>query len=192
MPFGQFIFIVHPKIIPASRSVVNNYFFLRYPLAILTGSRYISSMDTLGKRIKQRRNDLKMDRKDLAELVGMSYGALADIENGKANTTKYLSGLARHLRCNIDWLDTGEGPVDLQESRHGSPDPSILRDVIELMLTSIERSNRPIETIADADLICFTYDLLLRERSLGVKALPSKGVDNVVAFRRINAKMARR
>lgn len=66
-----------------------------------------AAMDTLGKRIKRRREELELDQVQLAEKVGMSQPNLAHLESGRNQRTKYLSEIARALGVSAEWLSTG-------------------------------------------------------------------------------------
>ena len=64
---------------------------------------------TLGKRIKAKREELKMTQSKLAELVGIRQPTLSDLEKGiNSNTTKILE-IANALDVTPEWLMYGEG-----------------------------------------------------------------------------------
>ena len=69
------------------------------------------SMST-GSRIKQRRNLQKMTVRRLADAVGMSPGALSDLENDRHGGTQRLWKLADVLGVRVEWLQTGDGPIE--------------------------------------------------------------------------------
>jgi transcriptional regulator with XRE-family HTH domain len=73
---------------------------------VITGA-----MDTLGKRIKQRREELGLDQVALANKVGMSQPNLAHLESGRNHRTKYLPEIARELGVTAEWLSTGGGEL---------------------------------------------------------------------------------
>lgn len=41
----------------------------------------------IGKIIKKRRQELKLELKDLQDYSGVNYASISDIENGKSNPT---------------------------------------------------------------------------------------------------------
>ena len=146
-------------------------------------------MNTIGQRIQALRKKRKIARKELATATGISYTALSDLETDRSKTTVFLHKIAQVLDANIEWIETGNGPVDSPSiSRYGAPDPELLRDAIRVMLNSIEKNGRALETLADAELICFTYELVQRERALGTTTPKVNSMDNVIAFRRIVSK----
>lgn len=62
---------------------------------------------TLGKRIKAKREELKMTQSKLAELVGIRQPTLSDLEKGvNSNTTKILE-IANALDVTPEWLMYG-------------------------------------------------------------------------------------
>jgi transcriptional regulator with XRE-family HTH domain len=80
-------------------------------------------METVGSRIKQRRNELKLTQKQIYTETGISSGNLSDIENGKVlPSSSALINLSNILQCSIDWmlkgnsLITENGNDDIQEN----------------------------------------------------------------------------
>lgn len=66
---------------------------------------------SIGIRIKQRRNELGLKQLQIKELTGISSGNLSDIENGKKlPSTPALLALSETLDCSIDWMLKGESP----------------------------------------------------------------------------------
>lgn len=65
---------------------------------------------TLGQRIKERREEIGLGRRELAAQVGMSYATLAGIENGDQGTSTRLHKLASALGVSPEWLETGAAP----------------------------------------------------------------------------------
>lgn len=62
-------------------------------------------INNVGKIIKKRRQELKLELKDLQDYSGVNYTSISDIENGKANPTiKTLEKLLDVLgmKINID------------------------------------------------------------------------------------------
>jgi len=60
----------------------------------------------IGKIIKKRRRELKLELKDLQDYSGISYVSISDIENGKANPTiktleKLLDALGMQINIEV-------------------------------------------------------------------------------------------
>lgn len=78
-------------------------------------------MDTVGERIKARRDELDWTQDKLAEEAGISKSFLSDLENGKRNVgADKLLDIARALSLSLDYLMTGKktrkkGAVDAPE-----------------------------------------------------------------------------
>ena len=45
------------------------------------------TINKIGKTIKKRRKELKLELKDLQDYSGVNYVSISDIENGKSNPT---------------------------------------------------------------------------------------------------------
>lgn len=56
-----------------------------------------------------------MSRPKLAEASGVKYPTLAGIENNDQGATTQLPAIADALGVSIRWLQTGKGPMDVQE-----------------------------------------------------------------------------
>ena len=68
-------------------------------------------MDTveLGKRIKNRRLELKLTQSDIKQKTGISTGNLSDIERGRsAPSASALCELSDVLECSVDYILFGE------------------------------------------------------------------------------------
>jgi transcriptional regulator with XRE-family HTH domain len=68
-------------------------------------------METLAKRAKGRRLELGLNQATLAEMSGLKQSDISKIENGLILKTTGLVALAKALRCEPQWLATGEGDM---------------------------------------------------------------------------------
>jgi SOS-response transcriptional repressor LexA len=66
-------------------------------------------MSTFGNRLRARRKQMGLEQVDLAKISGTSQSTISDIERGRNEGSKALLSLAKALRCNPIWLQTGEG-----------------------------------------------------------------------------------
>ena len=65
-------------------------------------------MMSIGKRIKDRRKELKLTQTDIKRECGISSGALSEIENGNRTPSIItFQLLSQTLNCSMDWLATG-------------------------------------------------------------------------------------
>jgi transcriptional regulator with XRE-family HTH domain len=71
--------------------------------------RLTGGMDTLAKRAKEARERLGLRQQDVAKASGLKQSDISKIENGLILKTTGLVALAKALRCDPDWLATGEG-----------------------------------------------------------------------------------
>ena len=68
--------------------------------------------DTLASRLKQARSLRGLTQVQLAALSGVKQPDISKIERGEIQKTTGLLGLARALRVNPHWLDTGDGDME--------------------------------------------------------------------------------
>lgn len=65
-------------------------------------------MESVGKRIKNRRKEMQLTQTDIFEMCGIRSGALSRIENGTSVPSVVLFyKIAQVLECDMDWLFTG-------------------------------------------------------------------------------------
>jgi len=78
-------------------------------------------MDTIGKRIRERRKELGMGRQaELGEKVGLDQSTISDIENGAGFGVEYVMPFARALRWSPEQLLEGKSgaSVPMTEDMH--------------------------------------------------------------------------
>lgn len=67
--------------------------------------------NTIGQRIKQRRNQLGLKQMEVKNAVGVSSGNMSDLENGnRLPSAGTLIRLSQVLHCSTDYILTGESP----------------------------------------------------------------------------------
>jgi transcriptional regulator with XRE-family HTH domain len=73
----------------------------------------LTSKQTIGDRVRQRRRLFELTQRALAEKVGLSGGAIGRMESERGYVTSRptIMALAQALFCDADWLETGEGEV---------------------------------------------------------------------------------
>lgn len=116
---------------------------------------------SIGTRIKQRRNSLGLKQLQIKEATGISSGNLSDIENGKKlPSTPALISLSEVLDCSIDWILKGESPksenIILPDERESSllnefrelslDDQEEIRDIIALKLKRVKRADAAVRS----------------------------------------------
>ncbi len=87
-------------------------------------------MDSVGKRIKDRRKELRLTQTDIKKLVGISSGNISEIENGnRLPAAGTLVQLASVLQCSVDWILTGVSPIQERPpiSANGEIEEELLR-----------------------------------------------------------------
>ncbi len=66
-------------------------------------------MSALGNRIRLEREARNWSQQDLADKSGTSQSTIAGLESGRAAATTKIIHIARALRVNPQWLETGTG-----------------------------------------------------------------------------------
>lgn len=64
----------------------------------------------LGKRLRERRNELDFTLEKVAKGSGLGTGTISDLEQGRQKATTKLHRIADILGVRIAWLESGEGP----------------------------------------------------------------------------------
>jgi SOS-response transcriptional repressor LexA len=85
-------------------------------------------MNTLAFRVRFARKERGLTQVRLAELAGIEQSDLSKIETGKIQRPTFLLQLAKALRCDPFWLDTGMG----EPFGNTSPAPQI-KGVVPLL-----------------------------------------------------------
>ena len=87
----------------------------------------------LNNRLKEIRRTLHMTQKELGDVLGITNGAVSDIEKGKAALTeRNISLICEKLNIDKDWLKSGTGDMFL---------PELPEDEFSKILSEIEESN---------------------------------------------------
>jgi transcriptional regulator with XRE-family HTH domain len=76
-------------------------------------AKNLTSKQTIGDRIKMRRQLHDLTQRALAEKVGISAGAVGRMESERDYVTSRptIIALSQVLGCDPDWLETGEGSI---------------------------------------------------------------------------------
>nr|WP_199065050.1 helix-turn-helix transcriptional regulator [Chromobacterium sp. ASV5] len=85
-------------------------------------------MNGRGERIRRARKALGWTQEQLARKARVSRGIIGDIEQGRNHGTTKILDIAKALRKNPHWLETGKGP---EEPAPMSESPLIAADSID-------------------------------------------------------------
>lgn len=72
-------------------------------------NRVVEELDTIGKRLRWARKERKLTQQQLSARSDVNQSDISKIERDEIQRPTGLLALARALRCNPDWLDTGDG-----------------------------------------------------------------------------------
>jgi SOS-response transcriptional repressor LexA len=70
-------------------------------------------MDTLAKRLRFLRKERGLNQETLAQMSGLEQSLISKLERGVIQRTTGMVSLAQALRCRPEWLDSGDGPIEL-------------------------------------------------------------------------------
>jgi transcriptional regulator with XRE-family HTH domain len=116
-------------------------------------------METIGVRIRKRREDMGISRADLAKHIGLAYSSLSDLESGKAKSTTVLHKIAARLGVNVDWLETGKGVRDASPAlRASSLDREIIADVAQGLLDAYKAEHLRYDFTQEYELFADLYE----------------------------------
>lgn len=72
-------------------------------------------MDTIGKRVASRLEELSMSQDSLADECGITQQAISDLINGKVRKPRFLLEIAQALKVTPKWLSAGVGEKTIQD-----------------------------------------------------------------------------
>lgn len=90
-------------------------------------------MTTIGQRVRAEREARKLSRAALADLAGVSAGALGDLELGYTQKGLSLHRIADALGLSVDWLETGKGKKSDGASQTARYDDATMTQAVELL-----------------------------------------------------------
>src|ERR1700722_2640470 len=92
-------------------------------------------MPTVGDRIREIREEMRMNQEQLAERAGLSKGFLSDVENNKRNiSSENLLKIANVLGASVDYLLRGE------VTETANPEPVIIPPELSQAAEELELS----------------------------------------------------
>lgn len=85
-------------------------------------------MSTFGERVRAAREAMGLSQQQLAEAVGIRQPSVAAIESGKAKASKKVFAMARVLKQDPEWLETGVGAMRTGDTASPPPEPNPSQD----------------------------------------------------------------
>lgn len=83
---------------------------------VMQADGLITSVKTIGERLKWAREQRRLTQAALAKKAGVSQGTIGNIESGARDRPRDLLQIARALQASPDWLETGKGDWQAEES----------------------------------------------------------------------------
>lgn len=118
-------------------------------------------MNTLGERLKARREKLELDQEQLAKRAKVSQTTISDLERGRNKRSKFVGQLARALHCRVEWLEKGRGPEE-----EGEIDPDVLAETLRHVRSYQARHDIVLSRLDDAALIARVYAYVLSRKEI--------------------------
>ncbi|MBO1112272.1 helix-turn-helix domain-containing protein [Bordetella petrii] len=87
-------------------------------------------MKTFSDRLKHARLLRHHTQKSLARACGLSQSTMSGYESGLRRSSRSLRKIAQVLRVELDWLDTGKGPMEKRDA-YSLPDTADTHTLME-------------------------------------------------------------
>lgn len=97
----------------------------------------------IGKRVKQRRKEMRLTQQELADLIGVKQSTITAMETRDSTRSSYATALSLALGVTVEWLTAGDEPkyrADLPQTpgpkapRYATPDHErLVRKVCALL-----------------------------------------------------------
>lgn len=93
---------------------------------------------TIGKRALQRRKELKLSQKYIAEKLGVDTSTVLRYEKGASDNTKFyiLEGLSKALDVSVDWL---KGETDEMHTQNSDTQELQINDMVGVILRNFPK-----------------------------------------------------
>jgi transcriptional regulator with XRE-family HTH domain len=114
----------------------------------------------IGERIKERRRELRLSVRDLAEKVGIAPSTLYGIERGDQSRSTRLHVLCKVLGLNLEWVDSGQGLRLVDEDARAEPRGAVAKPGRSLPIKAALEVAAAWERIADPTLRSVTRILI--------------------------------
>lgn len=143
--------------------------------------RILAAMESVGDRLKRAREAAGLSQEALAQKIGATRSAIAQVESGISNSlnAENLAKAAQALRRSAVWLATGSGPEHHMESLGEVlahlPDTD-QRQIFDYILYKIERANVPYVAESGA-----SYASMIESLKADFERLRSSGNGEAVA-----------
>lgn len=121
----------------------------------------------IGQRLKQLREENRLDQVQAAKVADTTKQAVSQIENGRTKVPggAYLLRWAKHYKVDLEWLITGKGSQS-SSSQPVRPSPEIILAAVRLACGATDQAgvgHFDIETREDAELFALAIEEALDE-----------------------------
>lgn len=123
----------------------------------VTGIRDHGHMSTVGERVRKEREARGITRGALSQMTGVGYSTLAELENGRMQTTTKLRVIAEALGVSLSYLETGRGSREGEPSQPVGLDIAKLTDLLETVEAAAEKAGVRLPPRVKARLVASLY-----------------------------------
>ena len=113
------------------------------------------SMETVGDRVRKRREALGIQVNELAKAVGLKPSAISELESGRTKTSKSLHRIATALDCTVEYL-AGDDKSPPVKKLYGPLDVELLTECIEELEKQL--AGRSLPPSSKAETIASLYE----------------------------------
>lgn len=128
-------------------------------------------MKTFSDRLKHARLLRGHTQKTLARLTRLSQSAIGSYESGLRHSSRSLRKLAQVLKVELEWLETGKGPMELPMESYDLSDTLPTTGLSEPLPRPLSRRGRPLAPWPYATISPAMLDTLTAEDRVALEAL---------------------
>lgn len=140
-------------------------------------------MKTFSDRLKHARLLRGHTQKTLARLTRLSQSAIGSYESGLRHSSRSLRKLAQVLKVELEWLETGKGPMELPMESYDLSDTLPATGVSEPLPRAIARRGRPLAPWPYATISPAMLDTLTAEDRVALEAVTLAFIEAMTARR---------
>ncbi|WP_165596381.1 helix-turn-helix domain-containing protein [Achromobacter xylosoxidans] len=142
-------------------------------------------MKTFSDRLKHARLLRGHTQKALARMARLSQSAIGSYESGLRHSSRSLRKLAQVLKVELEWLETGKGPMELPMEGYDLSDTLPATGVSEPLPRAIARRGRPLAPWPFPNIAPAQFDTLTADDRLVLEALNQTFIETSQARRGI-------
>jgi transcriptional regulator with XRE-family HTH domain len=140
---------------------------------------------TFSDRLKHARLLRGYTQKTLARMARLSQSAIGSYESGLRHSSRSLRKLAQVLKVELEWLETGKGPMELPMESYDLSDTLPATGVSEPLPRGMTRRARPLAPWPYPNISPAQFDTLTADDRNTLEALTQTFIESAQARRGI-------